>query len=93
MNQDLLKVLFKYFMNGAAIALVTNFLQSNSGRIDIRSILLIAVTGAAIFYILDIFAPSVADGARLGAGVGIGMRHVGAIPNIPITAAAIGSQI
>ena len=44
---------------------------------SLEEVAMIAVTGAATFAILDMYAPAVSDAARKGAGFGIGAGHVG----------------
>ena len=40
-------------------------------------VLYIAITAAATFMVLDLFAPSVGAGARQGTGFGVGLNQVG----------------
>jgi hypothetical protein len=64
------KKLIKYLLEGSAVAIAAFYIPQK--KVDPIEIGLIALTAAAIFMILDYFAPSVASGARTGAGFGIG---------------------
>jgi len=76
----------KYLVEGGAVALAAYFIPRR--RMELQEILMIAVTAAAVFAILDLYAPSVAAGARQGAGFGIGATQVGfrgiaGLPGVP----------
>ena len=65
----------KYILEGLAIAAAAYFIPRKSA--SLQEVAMIALTGAATFAVLDLFAPAVASGARLGAGFGVGANHVG----------------
>ncbi len=67
--------LIKYLLEGLAVAVAAYLIPKKS--VDPKEIALIALTAAAIFAVLDQFAPAVAIGARQGAGFGIGFSQVG----------------
>lgn len=67
--------LIKYFLEGLAVAIATMVIPKQ--QVDINSVLLVSLTAASTFLILDTFAPSVGMGARKGAGFGIGLSQVG----------------
>jgi len=69
------KSLLKYILEGIAIALATFLIPSS--KLDYIDIILIALTGAAMFAVLDQFSPMVAVGARQGSGFAIGYHQVG----------------
>ena len=69
------KSLFKYFLEGLAVALAAYYIPKRN--ISVGSVLAIAVTAGVTFLVLDMFAPAVGSGARLGAGLGIGFKQVG----------------
>jgi hypothetical protein len=71
----------KYLIEGLAIALVAYYLLHK--KLDSREIAILAVTAALVFAILDTFSPTVAYGARFGAGFGIGQTMFG-LPGIVI---------
>lgn len=77
MDYQLGKTIAKYFIQAFAIIIVAHWIQKGMGRINVREILLLAAIGAATYFVLDIFAPSVGNAARVGAGFGIGLNQVG----------------
>lgn len=70
-----LQSLVKYLVEGLAVAAAAFYIPRFKS--DLKEIALIALTAAAVFAVLDQFAPSVAIGARQGAGFGIGYKLVG----------------
>ena len=71
---ELVKRALKYFVEGLIVALAAYVIPSRRLRID--ECLLIALTAAATFSILDTYLPSLAVSARSGAGFGIGANLV-----------------
>lgn len=69
------KSLFKYFLEGLAVALAAFYIPKR--KMGFGEVVMIAVTAGVTFLILDMFAPAVGSGARLGAGFGIGLKQVG----------------
>ena len=67
--------LLKYIMEGLAVAVAIYLIPSK--KIDYMDILLIGLTAAAIFAILDQFSPYVAVGTRQGTGFMIGYQQIG----------------
>ena len=65
----------KYLLEGIAVAIAAYFIPRK--KVDISEVIFIALSAAATFAVLDIFAPKVGDGARKGAGFGIGANTVG----------------
>jgi hypothetical protein len=65
----------KYLLEGIAVAVAAYFIPRK--KVEITEIIFIALSAAATFAVLDIFAPKVGDGARKGAGFGIGANTVG----------------
>jgi ABC-type Co2+ transport system permease subunit len=66
--------LVKYLLEGVVVAIAAYVLP---GKLKWNEILMISLTAAATFAILDIYAPSVGSSARTGAGFGIGANLVG----------------
>lgn len=60
----------KYLLEGMAVAVAAYYIPQRSA--DLKEIAIIGLTAAAVFAILDTFAPAVATGARHGSGFGIG---------------------
>lgn len=65
----------KYLLEGLAIAAAAYYLPQKNTKLT--DVLYIGLVGALTFALLDMFAPSVGSGARLGSGFGIGANHVG----------------
>jgi len=65
----------KYLVEGLAIAAIALFLPKQSLRVN--EVVVLAVTAATVFAILDLVSPSIAFTARQGAGFGIGANLVG----------------
>ena len=65
----------KYLLEGIAVAVAAYFIPRK--KVEITEIIFIALSAAATFAVLDIFAPKVGEGARKGAGFGIGANLVG----------------
>jgi hypothetical protein len=76
MNIDFAEVLgrvLKYLMEGIAVGLACYFV----GKLNMDQIIIIAVTAAASFAILDMYSPRIGDSVRIGAGFGIGSHFSG----------------
>ena len=70
--------LLKYTFEGLIVAFVALILPNN--KLDWREILMLALTAACTFSVLDLLSPTVSSGARQGVGLGAGFRLVG-FPN------------
>ena len=67
--------LTKYFLEGLAVALAAFYIPKKG--ISGQEVLMSALTAGLTFLVLDMFAPGVGKGARLGAGLGVGFKQVG----------------
>jgi hypothetical protein len=67
--------LIKYLLEGLAVAVATYFIPKR--KIEYTDIIIIGLTAAAVFAVLDQFSPLVAVGARHGSGFAIGYQQVG----------------
>jgi hypothetical protein len=72
---ELLRRIVKYLVEGIMVAIAAYAIPKKAMNID--EVLLIALTAAATFSILDTYVPSMAVSARSGAGFGIGANLVG----------------
>ena len=72
---DVLRRVLKYIIEGIMVALAAFAIPNR--RLNMSEIMMIALTAAATFSILDTYVPSLAIGARNGAGFGIGANLVG----------------
>ena len=68
--KEILKRAVKYFIEGTMVAIAAFFIPEKKMKVD--EIIMIALTAAATFALLDMYAPSVGHTARQGAGFGIG---------------------
>lgn len=68
-QSQLIDSLVKYFLEGLAVAFVAFYIPKT--KTNLNDILLIALTASTTFLILDLFAPSVSFGARIGTGFNI----------------------
>ena len=86
--QEVVKRAVKYLIEGACVAVAAFYIpQTAKGqpKLKIEDILLIAITAAATFAILDMYAPSIGSATRQGAGFGVGANLVG-FPRVPLVA-------
>ena len=72
---ELARRALKYLIEGLMVALAAYAIPKRSLNLD--EIVLLALTAAATFSILDTYVPSMAVTARSGAGFGIGANMVG----------------
>jgi hypothetical protein len=71
---ELVKRAIKYLVEGLMVAIAAYAIPKRGLNLD--EVALIALTAAATFSILDTYVPSLAVGARSGAGFGIGANLV-----------------
>ena len=74
---DLVKRAIKYLIEGLVVALAAFAIPKK--QLNVEEIVIIALTAAATFSILDVFIPSMGVNARGGAGFGIGASLVGGL--------------
>jgi ABC-type Co2+ transport system permease subunit len=67
---ELVKRIIKYLVEGLMVAIAAYAIPKRS--LNVEEIILIALTAAATFSILDTYIPSMGVSARTGAGFGIG---------------------
>ena len=72
--EELVKRIIKYLVEGLMVAIAAYAIPKRS--LNIEEIILIALTAAATFSILDTYIPSMGVTARSGAGFGIGANLV-----------------
>ena len=78
---EVLKRIVKYLLEGTAIGIAAMIIPRVRGIIlPWDTVLILALTAAAVFAILDFWAPSVGSSARTGSGLGLGLQLVGGIP-------------
>ena len=74
---ELFKRAKKYLIEGLVVALAAFAIPKK--QLNVEEIVIIALTAAATFSILDVFIPSMGSSARGGAGFGIGANLVGGL--------------
>ena len=72
---ELFKRIIKYLVEGLMVAIAAYAIPKRS--LNVEEILLLALTAAATFSILDTYIHSIGVTARSGAGFGIGANLVG----------------
>ena len=72
---ELVRRIVKYVVEGIMVAIAAYAIPKHSMKLD--EVMIIALTAAATFSILDTYVPSMAVSARSGAGFGIGANLVG----------------
>ena len=72
---ELIRRVVKYLVEGIMVAIAASAIPKKS--LNVEEGVIIALTAAATFSVLDVFVPSMATSARGGAGFGIGANLVG----------------
>lgn len=78
--KELLKRALKYLLEGLSVAFVAYYFTR--GKLDTKEIIMLGITAAFVFAILDTFAPTISFGARFGAGFGVGQAMFGLNPTV-----------
>ena len=71
---ELIKRIIKYLVEGLMVAIAAYAIPKRS--LNVEEIILISLTAAATFSILDTYIPSMGAATRSGAGFGIGANLV-----------------
>jgi ABC-type Co2+ transport system permease subunit len=74
---ELIKRAIKYIVEGIIVALAAYAIPKKS--LNVEEVVIIALTAAATFSVLDVFIPSMGSGARSGASFAIGSGLAGGI--------------
>jgi len=77
--QEVIKRAVKYLVEGGAVAVAAYYIPKK--KMNVEEIVMIAITAAATFALLDMYAPSIGSAARQGTGFGIGANLSG-FPNV-----------
>ena len=72
---ELLRRVVKYLVEGLMVAIAAYAIPKRSLNLD--EVLLVSLTAAATFSVLDTYVPAMGVSARSGAGFGIGANLVG----------------
>ena len=73
--QEMFTRLVKYLVEGLVVGIVASILPEKPLSMD--KIVLLGVTAAAMFSILDLVAPSIGGSVRQGAGLAAGFKLLG----------------
>lgn len=76
MNIDYANVLeriLKYLIEGISVGLVCYFVS----KLNFDQIIIISVSAASIFAILDMYSPVISNGARIGTGLTVATHFIG----------------
>ena len=73
--QEVFTRVVKYLIEGLVVGIVASLLPDKPMSTD--KIVLLGMTAAAMFAILDLVAPSISTSVRQGAGLGLGFNFVG----------------
>jgi len=75
---EVVKRIAKYLIEGLAVGLAAYIVPRVRGiALPWDTVLVIALSAAAVFAILDLYSPSIGVAARNGAGLGLGFNLVG----------------
>ena len=77
---ELVRRAVKYIIEGLMVAIAAYAIPNARRSLSLDEVVLISLTAAATFSILDTYVPSMAVSARSGAGFGMGANLVG-FPN------------
>jgi hypothetical protein len=78
---DIMEVLrraAKYLVEGLAVAFAAYLVPKS--KLALGEIIILAVTAAAVFAILELYSPAIGASARTGAGLSLGAGVVGGFP-------------
>jgi ABC-type Co2+ transport system permease subunit len=79
---ELIKRAIKYIIEGIIVALAAYVIPKKS--LNVEEVVVIALTAAATFSVLDVFIPSMGATSRTGASIAIGAGLAGGIPIAPM---------
>jgi ABC-type Co2+ transport system permease subunit len=79
---ELIKRAIKYIIEGIIVALAAYVIPKKS--LNVEEVVVIALTAAATFSVLDVFIPSMGVTSRTGASIAIGAGLAGGIPIAPM---------
>jgi len=71
---ELIKRAIKYLVEGLVVAVVALLVPRKA--LNAEEVIVIALTAAATFALLDVFIPSMGSSMRQGAGLGLGFNLV-----------------
>lgn len=75
---EVLRRAAKYLVEGLAVAFAAYLIPKS--KLALGEIIILAVTAAAVFAILELYSPAIGASARTGAGLSLGAGVVGGFP-------------
>lgn len=79
---ELIKRAIKYIVEGIIVALAAYVIPKKS--LSIEEVIVISLTAAATFSLLDVFIPSMGAATKNGVGLSVGVGLAGGLPIVPI---------
>jgi ABC-type Co2+ transport system permease subunit len=73
---EVVKRALKYLLEGIMVAIAAFLIPDKKRQPKVEEVVMLGLTAAAVFAVLDMFAPSVGSAAKQGAGFGIGATLV-----------------
>lgn len=73
-TNEILVRFFKYIFEGIIVATAAYFIPFK--KLGAEEVIIVGLVAAATFAVLDLFAPSIGQSVRTGAGLGIGLNLV-----------------
>lgn len=73
---ELVRRAIKYIIEGLVVSIACYAIPKAGSRLSTEEIVIVALTAAATFAVLDVFVPAMGSSARNGAGLGIGLNLV-----------------
>lgn len=71
---ELIRNLLKYAIEGLAVAVAAHYIPKM--KMKPQELVTLGITAAVTLLVIDLFAPKISDGLRLGSGFGIGQGLV-----------------
>ena len=69
-----MSAIVKYISEGLAVAFASHLVAGN--KLNLQEIIMLGLTAASVFVVLETYAPAIASGAHHGSGFGIGYNMV-----------------
>lgn len=74
---EIVKLVVKYLVEGIMVGIAAYAIPKKS--LNVEEIIVLALTAAATFAVLDVFIPAMGNSARGGAGFALGSNLVGGL--------------
>ena len=74
---ELVKRIVKYLIEGLMVAIAAFAIPKKS--LNLEEVIILALSAAATFSILDVFVPSISESTKNGLGMGLGLNMIGGL--------------